>query len=188
MWELVSRWLYRVSAGWMVLTAVLVFILFTALVLPGQTRNGPESEGAGSPDLSIYYSAGELYDMAEGFGQSGRDAYVYTRFTFDLVWPLVYTFFLVTTISWIYQRVLPSGSRWRVINLLPLLGMLGDYLENISTSIVMWRYPQLTPVLDWMAGIFTATKWLLITGSFIALLAGIVLVGWQLIRKDRGRA
>ena len=66
--------------------------------------------------------------------------------------------------------------------------MLGDYLENISTSIVMWRYPQLTPVLDWMAGIFTAAKWLLITGSFIALLAGIVLVGWQFIRKDRGRA
>jgi hypothetical protein len=167
---------------------VLVFILFTILVLPGQTRNGSESEQTGSPDLSVYYSAGELYDMAEGYGQSGRDAYIYVRFTFDLAWPLVYTFFLVTTISWIYQKVLPGESPWRVINLLPVLGMVGDYLENISTSIVMWRYPQLTPVVDWMAGIFTSVKWLLISGSFIALLAGIVLLGWRVIRRDRGLA
>ena len=185
MWNSVSRWFYRVSSGWVALSAVLVFILFTILVLPGQTGNSSESEQVGSPDLSMYYSAGDLYEMAEGYGQSGRDAYVYARFTFDLVWPLVYTFFLLTAISWIYQRVIPGDSRWRLINLLPVLGMLGDYLENISTSIVMWRYPQLTPVVDWMAGIFTFTKWLLISGSFIALLVGIVLLGWQFIRKDR---
>jgi hypothetical protein len=97
---------------------------------------------------------------------------------------MVYTFFLVTSISWIYQRLLPAGSLWRMINLLPFLGMIGDYLENISTSIVMWRYPQATPVIDWMAGILTTLKWLLIAGSFIGLLVGGVLLVWQIIRRD----
>jgi hypothetical protein len=73
-----------------------------------------------------------------------------------------------------------------MINLLPFLGMIGDYLENISTSIVMGRYPLATPVIDWMAGIFTTLKWLLIGGSFIGLLLGGVLLVWQIFPRDGG--
>ena len=186
MWKQLSNWFYKITSDWVTLTAVLVFILFTALVLPGQSSNSSVSEEIGSPDLSIYYSADELHRMAEGYGESGRDAYIRARFTFDLIWPLVYTFFLVAAISWIYQRIIPAESPWRVINLLPVLGMIGDYLENISTSIVMYRYPMETPFLDWMSGIFTALKWVLIGGSFIGLLVGGVLLVWQLISKHRG--
>jgi len=184
MWKQLSKWFYSISSGWVTLTAVLAFILFTALVLPGQSSNVSTSEEVGSPDLSFYYSANDLYRMADGYGEEGRDAYIRARFTFDLIWPLVYTFFLVTSISWIYQRLLPAGSPWRRINLLPVLGMSADYLENISTSIVMWRYPLTTPVVDWLAGMFTALKWLLIGGSFIGLLVGGFLLVWQIIRKN----
>ena len=169
-----SDWLRRVSTGWVTLAALVTFLLFTALVLP---RQAAVSEAdVGSPDTSFYYSRSDLYRMAEAYGEAGRAAYIRARFTFDLVWPLVYTFLLVTTISWVYQRLLPVESSWRLINLLPVLGMCGDYLENISTSIVIWRYPWSTPVLDWMAGIFTALKWLLIAGSFVGLLMGTFLL------------
>jgi hypothetical protein len=176
-----SNWIYKISTGWVTLSAVVIFILFSALVLPSQTNQSATDEEVGSPDLSIYYSAGDLYGMAEGYGQSGRDAYIRARFTFDLVWPLVYTFFLVTTISWIYRRIIPEGGAWRVINLLPVLGMLGDYLENAATSIVMWRFPLTTPFIDRVAGIFTTLKWLLIAGSFISLLFGLFLLAWQFL-------
>jgi hypothetical protein len=186
MWKQLSTWFYSISSGWVTLIAVLVFILFTALVLPGQSSTASTSEEVGSPDLSFYYSTNDLYRMAEGYGEVGRADYVQARFTFDLIWPLVYTFFLVTSISWIYQRLLPAGSPGRMINLLPFLGMIGDYLENISTSIVMGRYPLATPVIDWMAGIFTTLKWLLIGGSFIGLLLGGVLLVWQIFPRDGG--
>ena len=187
MWKQLSNWIYRVSHGWVTLTAVLLFFLFTALVLPGQSSGASVSDQAGSPDLSIYYSADNLYQMAGAYGEEGRVDYIQARFTFDLIWPLVYTFFLVTTVSWIYQRIFPAGSAWRVINLLPVWGMLGDYLENISTSIVMWRYPLTTPVVGWLAGLFTAGKWLLIAGSFIGLLAGLIILVWNLISEARKR-
>jgi hypothetical protein len=174
MWRQISDWLYSISTGWVTILAVVVFLLFSILVLPGQSSGAPDNGELGSPDLSFYYPAQQLYRMAEALGQSGRDAYIRARFTFDLVWPLVYTFLLGTTISWVYQRVLRNENPWRLINLLPVLGMGGDYLENISTSIVMWRYPQTTIVLDWMAGIFTALKWLLIAGSFVGLLVPII--------------
>ena len=186
MWKLISNWFHRASSGWVALIAVLVFILFTALVLPGQSRNASVNEEIGSPDLSIYYSSSDLYRMADSYGVSGRDAYIRARFTFDLIWPMVYTFFLVTSISWIYQRLLPAGSLWRMINLLPFLGMIGDYLENISTSIVMWRYPLTTPMIDWLAGLFTSLTWLLIGGSFIGLLLGGVLLVWQTVHRTGG--
>lgn len=185
MWKRLSNWFYKFSTGWVTAAAVLVFILFSVLVLPGQSSSEDRGEELGSPDLSMYYPAEELYRMAEGYGEDGRAAYIQARFTFDLVWPMVYTFFLVATLSWIYQRVLLPGNPWRVINLLPVWGMLADYLENISTSIVMWRYPQVTPVIDWMAGFITAAKWLLISASFLALILGMVLIVWRFIRAGK---
>lgn len=123
--------------------------------------------------------------MAEGYGEAGRVNYIQARFTFDLIWPLVYTFFLVTCLSWIYGRALTAESKWRKINLLPVLGMVGDYLENISTSAVMWRYPLPTPIIDWMAGVFTALKWLFIGCSFAGLLIGGAILIWKTISQDK---
>jgi hypothetical protein len=121
--------------------------------------------------------------MAEMLGDQGRVDYIRARFTFDLIWPMVYTFFLAISISWIYQRIAPADSPWRMVNLLPVLGMAGDYLENIATSIVMGRYPINTPILDWMAGIFTALKWILIGSSFASLVLGGILLVWRLVKK-----
>lgn len=182
-----SIWLYRVSTGWVTLLAVIIFSLFTALVLPNQTNSSTTGEDIGSPDLSIYYSADDLYNMAEAYGGEGRVDYIRIRFTFDLIWPVVYTFFLVTTSSWIFQKILPTDNPLRLANLLAVFGMLGDYLENISTSIIMWRFPLTTPVIDWLAGIFTALKWLFISGSFISLLVGLFLLAWQFIKRDKRR-
>jgi len=82
-----------------------VFILFTALVLPRQAAEAESiSSGAGSPDTSFWYTPDDLYRMVEAYGPAGRQAYLWARWTFDLVWPLVYTAFLSLTISWVYRR------------------------------------------------------------------------------------
>ena len=181
-----SKWLYQISSGWVTLGAVAIFVLFAALVLPGQSARG-QSQGVDtrSPDLSIYYSAEQLYEMAEAYGEQGRADYVRVRFTFDLIWPLVYTLLLTTTISWVYKRLFTSQNTWQRVNLLPLLGMTCDFLENISTSLVIYRYPAQTLIIDWLAGVFTTMKWLLIGGSFVVLVVGIIITIWQRIRKDR---
>ena len=58
----------------------------------------------GTPDTSLYYTAADLYRMAEGYGPQGRTAYIRARFTFDVAWPLVYLAFLVTALSWLINR------------------------------------------------------------------------------------
>jgi ABC-type dipeptide/oligopeptide/nickel transport system permease component len=176
----ISTWLRRFSSGWIALLGLVVFLAFTALVLPGQSAQAREaSGGAGTPDLSFVYSPADLYRMAEAYGSQGRADYIRARFSFDLVWPLVYTFFLATSISWSMSKAFPASSRWQLVNLVPLLGLLLDYLENLASSLVVARYPATTPVVDLLAPVFTLTKWLTLGAGFVLLVIGLVAAGWK---------
>jgi len=178
-----SDWMHRVSSGWMVLSVLVIFTFFMMLVLPRQaSRSEADSSLSGSPDMSFYYTAEDLYQMADGYGDEGREAYIRARFTFDLIWPLIYTIFLCTGISWVYQRSFAMDSVWQRANIVPVFGALFDYLENISTSVVMVRYPDHTAVLDILAAIFTMLKWVFVIGSFSLLLVGVVVGIGRLVR------
>jgi hypothetical protein len=184
-----SGWIQRVSTGKVALVFLLIFLIFMAVVLPDQASKASQATGdADSPDTSFFYSSADLYRMAEAYGQSGRDAYVRARFTFDLVWPLVYTAFLCTSLSWLNRKAFSSASPWQRTNLVPLLAFLFDLLENISTSLVMSSYPSTVPLAAALAPFFTLFKWIFLTASFILLLvtAGLALWRWLSPRLHRG--
>jgi hypothetical protein len=175
----ISVWLHRVSTGLMTLMALAGFLLFSALVLPAQSAHAPGAGDVGSPDTSLIYTPSDLYRMAEAYGEEGRAAYVRARWTFDVIFPVVYTAFLATAISWLTRRAFAPRSLWQRANLVPVLGALFDYLENSATSLVMQRYPLRTPVIDTLAPLFTFTKWLFVGGSFTLLLVAGVAVLWR---------
>lgn len=177
----ISQLLHAISTEWVTLLALVIFLIFIATILPRQALKVEEtSGGAESPDTSFFYSTDDLYKMADTYGEAGRMAYIRTRFSFDTIFPLVYTAFLCTSISWITQRAFPHHSRWQYTNLVPILGMGFDFLENISTSLVMARFPAKTPVVDWLAPVLSLVKWIFVNGSFILLFISILiaLLGW----------
>ena len=179
-----SNWIYQRSTGWITLIGLVVFLLFTALVLPEQSSQAESYSGAvGSPDTSLYYTPQQLYRFAESYGIEGRRAYVRARLTFDVIFPVVYTLFLATSISWLVSKAAISKPVWRQLNLVPLAGMLFDLLENGATAAVMARYPNTTPILAGLAGVFTAIKWAFVGGSFILLFILGALTLWRFLRK-----
>lgn len=185
MLDRISNNLRHFSGGWVTAGGLLVFLLFVVLVLPAQTVRA-EAAGGGNgftPDLSLFYTPGDLYAAAETYGQEGRSAYIHARWTFDLIWPLVYTFFLATSISWLTRVAFPAGSVWHYANLTPLLAALLDYLENASTSLVFARYPLVTPGVDGLAPVFTLIKWLLVGSSVLILLASLSAAVWQWMKR-----
>ncbi len=166
-------------------TTTLVFVLFMALVLPFMAQSALEATGtARSPDTSLFYSAPQLYEMAEAYGQQGREHYIRARFTFDLAWPLAYLAFLTSALSFLLVSL--TKSSWRQLNLLPLGGFVFDLLENSGASLVMHRYPQRTPVIEHLAGVFTLLKWVFIGAAFAALVGGLVLLLMWKIRRSHG--
>jgi hypothetical protein len=179
-----SKFLIRASTGKVALLGVLIFLAFGVLVLPREAARAEQvSRGAGSPDTTLMYTREELYSLAEAYGSEGRRAYVRARYTFDIAFPFVYGFFLVTAIGWLLAKVTGAGNRLRMINLIPILGVLFDFLENLSTSIVMLRYPQETDLVAALAPILSLVKWIFVYGSFAVL--GVLVLIW-VVRRITG--
>lgn len=181
-----SNGFLKFSTGRLTLACLVLFLIFTALVLPDQAAKAEVYSGdVGSPDTSLFYTASDLYNFAEAYGATGRTAYIRARFTFDLIWPLVYLAFFATAISWLVKRANVELNPWARLNLLPVAGAGFDFLENISAAIVMGRYPRTTAVIDHLAGLFTLLKWIFIAASFTAL---VVLIIFALVNRTKRKA
>lgn len=156
--------------NWLVaFVATVIFALFIAVVLPRVSAYTEDSVGgAGSPDTDMMYSGQDLYDIAESYGQEGRETYVLLRWTFDLVWPLVYTFFILSMIIWIAK---PVSYKWvHKVYWLPILAMLLDYLENTLVTIVMVNFPKKLIALGQVASFASMLKWGVLSLAFIGIL------------------
>jgi len=176
-----STWLNKISKLWVMLLTLAVMIFFMIIVLPGQAASAEQNAGDSiSPDTSFFYAPGDLLQAAEEYGEKGRQAYIQARWTFDLIYPLVYISFLVTGISWFFRNLVHSAEWIGFSNLLPVAAGLFDYLENIGASLVMALYPTQLSAIALLTSIFSALKWLLIGASFLAYfaLAGAALFQW----------
>lgn len=78
----------------------------------------------------------------------------------------MYGFFLFTSVGWVFRRIRPTSLWGQRARLAPVFAVLFDVMENLSTSLVMARYPQVTPLPAALAPIFSVLKWTLVAGSF----------------------
>jgi len=171
------------STGRVALVALVVFLLFGALVLPSQAAAAERaSAGAGSPDTSFFYRPDDLLRQAEAYGESGRAAYVRARWTFDLAFPLVYGFFLVTSIGWSVRQT-PASGAWKLMTLVPVTAVLFDFLENTATSVVMAAYPAVPDLAVVLAPWLTLVKWILVYASFGLLAVALAAVLLRRLRR-----
>ena len=188
MLKYVSEKMFLLSSGHMTLAALILFAVFIGYVLPDQAaKTAAYSGGAGSPDSSFFYSSSDLYQMAETYGAAGRTAYVHSRCTFDMIWPLVYLYFLCPAISCSLGCALSAGSPWLLLNFFPALGLVVDMGESASTSAVMLVFPKDT-IFASLAPIFTLVKWFFVNGSFLILIPAFLAALWAGRRKDRNAA
>lgn len=181
----ISGWIQRYSTGWVVLSSLILFLAFTAFVLPDQSSKARLATGSNSsPDTTFFYTSQDLLQFAQEYGEAGRAAYVKARYSFDILWPLVYTLFLAATISWLFRRIFKPSSPSQLSNLVPVYGMILDFLENISTSIVMIRYPGPSSEIAYMAPIFSVLKWFFVGAAFLLLMVGLVVyIGKRMVSK-----
>jgi hypothetical protein len=176
-----SRWLRRSIRGWHALAGLGLFLLFAATALPIQSSR----VRGNSPDTAFLYSAGDLTRMAAAYGVEGRAAYVRSRWTFDLAFPMIYGFFLAASIAWLLGRALPAGSPWQRLNLVPLAAVAFDLLENIMATVVMRAYPAPAPLAATLAPVMSALKWVFVGASFAALAMAASLALWRRSRTKR---
>ncbi len=163
--------LIQLGTPWLTLLAVIIFGGFLVWVLPQESQRSQAMTGdASAPDTQFWYSAEELYATAEAFGETGRSYYIRSRFTFDIIWPLAYWFFLTAALAF-WLRHTAEHSPWRQLIVLPTAAMFLDFGENITVSLVMTRFPEPPGISGSLAPLFTASKWLVIALAFAVLIA-----------------
>ena len=128
----------------------------------------------------------QLYRIVESYGSEGRAFYIQQRWTFDLIWPIVYFSFIFSVSALLYQSIgLSYHNRW--ILSFSYFAILFDYLENIMVTIVMARFPSPTFLIVDFAGTMTSLKWIFLVISFFVLafltIIKLIQIGLRYIRK-----
>jgi hypothetical protein len=163
------------------LVSILIFIFFLIVVLPNeQNRSYEMTNETRSPDTSFFYRARDLYEIASSYEEEGRAYYIQSRFSFDIVWPLAYTSFLVFTPLYIFKK---TNKKYQYLIIFSLLAMLFDFLENSFASIVMARYPKLTPGIAHITPLMTMLKWITLSIAFLVLLYAITIYLNQFFKR-----
>jgi len=177
--DVVSDGIIAITSARMLL-ASLIGYLITATLINGRPFGVEQLKeitgGVGLLDMELLYTPDQAYAHFTGMGEAGRAFDLTHIVPLDLVFPFMYTLFYAVTITWLLHKWLPAQSRWHRLNVIPLVGGIADYLENLGiiTMLVAWpsHLPDIarfTMVMDLVKFTFILLAMFIITGA---------LVGW----------
>lgn len=159
---------------------ILVSLIFGLFVLIGLPLDRLWAKSAGiteAIDTRLYSDPGTLMRLAEAYGATGRRFTLLERFTFDLIWPLIYGSFLLVLSAFLIKR-LQKSRIWDSLFIVIILGLGLDLLENLSETVFLALYPNAPLFWAWLCGTMTLFKWLSlsIAGLILSLLVNQVLL------------
>lgn len=144
----------------------IAFLVMMIGIFPVMERFTKSHVGDKLPDTTLRYTTKDLYSWAEEYGERGRTWYIILRFSYDLIFPMTYGAFLFIFIGHFLNQI---NEQMFFIAYLPLIGMTLDYIENIIVSIIMFRFPLKTPVVDRIVPTISFIKRVTVLFSFLLL-------------------
>ncbi|MEC9485637.1 MAG: hypothetical protein UMR38_07145 [Candidatus Izemoplasma sp.] len=173
---MISRWLlqfYNSISRKHFFIILGIFTLFILFILPAVSDIKMLLVGvSNSPDTNFNFYLDDFYNMLEQYGHKGRQFYILMRWTFDLIWPLVYTIFIVASIALLSKLTEINYKTNHYI--LPIMAILFDYFENILATIIMAIYPMTYNWLVYMLFVVSVLKWLTLSLAFIVMFYFVV--------------
>lgn len=174
---MMQRWdmrLKRWDRWWLLILSSGLFLVFMVIVLPVQAQQAAEyASDSQSPDTSFLLGPSELYDIAAAYGPTGRRQYIQARWTFDVIFPLVYGLFFFSAINSTLRRVWPNRPWLSRLALLAPAAIAADLLENSALSGLMALYPRQIAGLAILATALSTLKWLLVSLAMVVALGGL---------------
>lgn len=177
--------LQRLGTGAHLVIATVFYGLCIGVMLPWQSaRSAAFGEGMKTPDLQLVYAPSHMFDLAEAYGEAGRAMFIQTRFTVDLAWPLVYTYFNIAFYAVCAIRGFGADSPWvRRGIFVALLPFAFDLLENTANTIVMASYPHRLELFAYLGAAFTPVKWTTLGMASLMQLVALVAAAVALVKS-----
>lgn len=163
---------------WHALLSAILFFLALNLLLPMMTSSSGHIH---TPDSDFFYNSMRLKEIGDSYSHTDVLAYTKTRFTYDLLWSLIYGFYMVSTIAYMTKS-------WKNIFLLkhlyalPFIAVCFDFLENTLCSLYFFEIVQ--GLTGFFAPIISRLKWLTILAILLVQASLMVLSLLNAIKKN----
>jgi cytochrome b561 len=132
-------------------------------------------------DLRMGYSFDNVIHYLNGLGEDGRKYYSNTFHLVDTFYPIIYFAFYVTTLSYFIKRIF-KNKIYFIVLLVPLLGIICDYGENIFINSFIKNMNNITEENVMIANYFTRIKFISV---YLSLILIIILMVLHIINKLR---
>ncbi len=172
------RMLEKWATGRNILLLLGLFLLFNLVLIPVLY---PKFQ---TLDTLSSYSPQEAYRLLGSYGDQGRQQYLVTELTLDVLYPLSTALFFCLLTLYSFRQGFPNHPWTRWLVLIPLAELAVDFLENACVVFMLVRFPTEMPFLAAVSNVFTTLKFAL-TLPELAFVVG--LVAW-ILRSLRRRA
>lgn len=139
-------------------------------------------------DTWFAYPPDRLFRVIGEMGNTGRQFYALTEVSADLVFPLLYTPFLLILLALLLPRAFEDSPLMRSLQRLPLLVFLFDYSENCGLFYLLMVYPHRPVTIAWITSAFTSLKTLFLFACLLLILASLVMMVINDFRRGRAPA
>lgn len=173
------RWVEQRATPQAIATAFGAWLLAAVGVRVLQARVSALSGGLAVPDVQPLYTGEGLYSLLEGYGASGRSAFLQFA-VYDLVYPLLAYGLAALVLAALSRRVVSAHPAFAYVILLPLAGLLVELLEQAGFLVALAFFPTRLSALAVAVSLLTKLKFLLLA-ALLSTLLGLGL--WRGLHK-----
>ena len=154
---------------YMALGSTLAFMLYSLLVLAPAGKCFKVDEGSNSLGLTFSYTLGMVQEFFESRSTSQLDCYSEFLQIWDVMFAIIYTSMYCFWILYFFQNR-------RILLVIPLLGMVADWSENIVEIMMINSYLDSNTISETLVSVGSGLnmfKWIMSTLTYLVIFAGI---------------
>ncbi len=154
----------------MILTWIMGFFVFVFLliIMPNDLAYFKSLTEMGILDTKLFYHPDQVRIIGVAYGSEGRETYILSKLTLDLIFPIIYSLFF--TLSFMFFS---HGKPRRYEIACVLAAFMADMVENASLALYFWQFDRDITIICWIASASTLVKWIMIF-TVLLLLARVV--------------
>jgi len=134
------------------------------------------------------YNAEYAKNLFDNLGAIGREAYLFRQIPVDMIYPFLFAVTYSLLLTFLFKKSFNPKSKINGLSLIPIVGGLFDYLENVGIIIMLSLYPIFSESIANITNVFSVLKSIFITLFFVLLVVGIVGLIAKKVTKLKNKA
>lgn len=123
-------------------------------------------------DLTFGFNPQKTLDLVAAYTPEARNFYAWTELTTDIIYPIVYAFFFGILLTLLFRN--KPYAPYSLVNVLPFVSLIFDYLENFSIVALLKSYPAQSYTIAWICEAVKMIKWISIGLAMVFILYGLI--------------